>query len=52
MALHVTLLGWLVVLEQSVVLLRLHDPLPVDVLRKAEVVVLQNGHAAGADFPQ
>ena len=43
------LLWGFVVLQKGVVLLRLHDPLPVDLLRVAEVVVLQDGHAARPD---
>ena len=43
-------LGSLVVLQESVVLLGLHDLLPVDVLGVAELVVLQDGHAARPDL--
>lgn len=48
-ALKETLLWWFVVLQEGVVLLRLHYPLPVDLLGVAEVVVLQDGHAARPD---
>jgi hypothetical protein len=45
-ALQMALLRRLVILQQSVVLLRFHDSLPVDVFCIAEVIVLQDGHAA------
>lgn len=46
------LLWRLVVLKEGIVLLGLHDALPVDLLRVAEVVVLQDGHAAGSDLTE
>ena len=48
----VTHLRGLVVLQQRVVGLRLHDLLPADVLGVAQVVVLQDGHGAGPDLVQ
>merc|ERR1719420_1599702 len=51
-AFDVTFLRSLVVLEQGVVGLGLHDLLPADVLRIAQVIVLQNGHAARSDLVQ
>ena len=51
-AFDVTFLRSLVVLEQRVVGLGLHDLLPADVLCIAQVIVLQNGHAARSDLVQ
>ena len=48
----VTHLRRLVVLQQRVVGLRLHDLLPADVLGVAQIVVLQDGHGAGPDLVQ
>ena len=52
MALQVTGLRGLVVLQQCVVSLGLHDLLPGDVLSITEVIVLQDGHTARPDLVQ
>ena len=49
--LQVALLGGLVVLQQGVVLLALHDPLPVDILSIAEIIVLKDSNAPRPDLP-
>ena len=49
-ALEEALLWWFVVLEKGVVLLGLHDPLPVDVLSIAEIIVLQDSNAPRPDL--
>ena len=41
-----------IVLEQRAVLLGFHDAAPVDRLGEAQLLVLQDGHASGADRAQ
>ena len=52
MLLLVTDLRGLVVLQQRVVTLGLHDLLPADVLRVAEVIVFQDRHTARPNLVQ